>query len=258
MEFCSLSLESLQALARQNLIYTYQELARPLGGVQMHEGPDFFGCYSRLDHSFCNFAMAINEESPDRCKALARGFGEHARARSSMRVFEVPGDVPEEFGQYLTPEGFRVGNVLSMMAGEGEDRPGDCDLQKIEDSVGRQYLARFMISQFFPASAVEFRQLVLKATSEAPHELWAVGSPENPIAAVMISSSPGSFGLYNLCIRSQDRSKGLGTQILEFMQHRAYLENRVLILQCDLNLETWYRARKFKKIGVMSSFYLRK
>jgi ribosomal protein S18 acetylase RimI-like enzyme len=115
-----------------------------------------------------------------------------------------------------------------------------------------------MIHQFFPASAVEFRQLVLKATSEAPHELWAVGSPENPIAAVMISSSPGTLGLYNLCIRSQDRSKGLGTQILRFMQHRAFLENRVLVLQCDLNLETWYRPRKFKKIGVMSSFYLRK
>lgn len=258
MEFCPIKREDLQLRVRENLVQTYLGLARHLGGVQVHEGPDFHGCYSHQDHSFCNFAMAINEESLEQCRALARSFAEHARSRPSMRVFELPGDVPERFGQFLTLEGFRAGNILSMMVGEGDSGKCDLEIQKFEDANSRQYLARFMISQFFPASALEFRHLVLKATAEGPHELWAVGNPEYPAAAVMISETSDTIGIYNLCVRTQDRSKGLGTQILRFMQNRANRENKILVLQCDLNLEPWYKLRFFKNIGSMSSFYLRK
>jgi predicted N-acetyltransferase YhbS len=65
----------------------------------------------------------------------------------------------------------------------------------------------------------------------------------------MVVESEGVLGLYNLAVRPDVRSRGLGAALVRAVQGLAVQAGVPLVLQSALNLQTWYEGLGFRPVG---------
>src|SRR5436305_62404 len=124
----------------------------------------------------------------------------------------------------------------------------------------RVRLAKFMACQFFSSQPGHVQGKIARASAQPAglklYEAVSVEVRRGPLGAVMLHSTDGVVGLYNLCIGIPYRSRGFGGGIIRAVQAIAAHEGAQVGLQCDSQLESWYSRFGMERAGFVSVFGL--
>lgn len=245
--------------AEQNLTETYLEVGLHATGAQRIEGSGYVGCLSPLAHPIANFAIA-HELDPWAAREL------HSLS-SDMGPFHIYGltvEDPEMRAEVLHRAGFRIRFQLSQLVRTGESGPLDHEpteaqgprllLRSETDRAERLEAARFMGQQFFPIQTTEFREGFASACADSNLEVFSALQGGLRVGAATVSTSDRTRGIYNVCVESRFRHRGLGSELVRAVVAHASTSADTVVLQCDPTLSQWYSATGFEEIGVVQVF----
>lgn len=242
---------------RENVIETYLGLAMASGGVFIRREPWATISTSEEQHSLHNFSLGMNLPAHPVSEIAALEELVHLCVRRpSMRVFAMTGDRPAGFSSILSDRGFRAHPELVMLARDARASSVEFPLRTAQLPRDRQRIAEFMVSQFFFGQPAASRRRVMESTARSKFDLAYIGDHRRISAAVMLSRTPTSLGLYNLCVAPSQRNQGLGSQVVEAAMAVADDLQVPLVLQCAHDLAGWYRARKFYDSGNLQAYSL--
>jgi len=248
---------NLLAACRENVVETYLGLALATGGVSIRREPWATISTSEEVHSLHNFSLGIDLSAHHASQSAAlEELVQLCVRRPSMRVFSMTGDRPDTLTSQLLLRGFRGHPELAMLAREEPATSRDFILSTAHLPRERHRVAEFMVSQFFYGQPAASRRRVIESTTRSMFDLAYVGELRHPAAAVMLSRTANSLGLYNLCVAPSQRNQGLGSQVLEASMAVADDLHVPLVLQCARDLAGWYRARKFHDSGNLQAHSL--
>lgn len=257
LEHRALTDPELAAAGRENLIETYLELGRSVEGAKVERAAGLWVCTAPVNLAYCNFGIV--EEVQD-AEALHRRIEVTARLAARVRPFRVFG-LPIYPGHGLR-EAFathhlRLQHSLSQRAWRPVPVEAGVDPDEALTEEDRRAVAGFMVAQFFFRQNQDLRASIVGSTAESAHRLFALRHAGAIEAAVMVSESPRSIGLYNLCVAPRRRRAGLGKGLVSFVQRLAYEKKKPVALQCETALNAWYQRRDFVEIGPADVFSLR-
>ncbi len=244
----------LRVAASDNLTRTYLALGLATPKSEVHEEDGFISCVGEFDHPICNFAARLNLDpwSARRLYALAS-------SRGAFNVYHQPGDGPEHASELLERSGFRATYRLVQMVAEPLEVENDIEMVRAGAFLERVEVARFMADQFFSRQSSPFRRKVAEATGSAAElNLYSLLDRGLRAGAIMLCEEQGMLGIYNLCVSSSKRGRGLGGSIVRWALDKALHENRSTTLQCDPRLEGWYECFGFRTIGAVDVYNLSK
>ena len=249
MEHSAVADRVVEAAAR-NLSYTYLELGRSTPGANLWQERGFQGCTGSLDHPICNFAtdVAPDDEVAERLRQIAR-----KRRRFTVYMLPPLGSLAQS--EPLERKGFVLSHTLRMMVSEDVSEDS-LDLTGAEPA-DRKRVADFMVDQFFHRQPTSFRHGIAEATARASNlNLFTANWNGRPAGAVMISEHGGIVGLYNLCVAPAVRRRGWGSAIVRTVVDTARKQGRIVTLQCEPSLTSWYSSLGFKEVGSVSVYGL--
>jgi len=252
LERCAVVDPALAYLGRQNVVWTYIELARTLPAAVVERREAFVSCIAPINLSFCNFALDF-----DAARLAEPGEGERLEELAvgcpSFRSFHVPYREDDPVAAWLASRGWKCQHSLIQMGWTLRDGEAGPPLRLCETDRERLEVAEFMVDQFFWRQEPDMKRVILDATVASCHGLWRYGDPDID-AAVMTTRSAGSLGLYNLCVRRALRGAGLGTALVRSIQSMGREAGVPVVLQCEAALEAWYEQVDFKKTGILESY----
>ncbi|MCW5941757.1 MAG: GNAT family N-acetyltransferase [Fimbriimonadaceae bacterium] len=239
------------SLALDNLSETYVALAEATPGTSIQREGDVVVAQGDLAHPICNFALLDRTEVTDAGR-LAR----LAADRPYLNLYvPMPGHGPVE--RRLRKTGLRCVHVLEVMVAPGRvlGDQGRLVLLETETPEDRTRVARFMADQFFGRYQETMREGIARSTADASTmRLYGTPDCERPFGAVLLTETPGALGLYNLCVRLEERGQGLGSEIVRWVLAAARARGERVTLQCDDRLAGWYRRFGFVTVGRLGVF----
>ena len=157
----------------------------------------------------------------------------------------------------LERAGFHESFKLSMLAALGRTVSLEVDAQ-IANSVGERHrVATFMADQFFQSMSRSIRNQIVASTVLANDlEIWSHEERAKTAAAFMTYENEETIGLYNLCVLSSLRSRGIGRALVNGLLARSRDANKLLTLQSHESLDGWYEALGFERIGILRAMAL--
>lgn len=245
-------LADLAPAGRENVVHTYISLARGLPGTEVLARDGYVRVTGSQPLSFCHFAGCFESDRDPR--ELAAELRQEARGPDGLWVFLLPGDQPDGLRAALLENGFSLRQCLCQFGRYGRGRLSD-GLYEAHDADSRLRVSQFMAEQFFPFTPGESRMLVARSTATSLANLFYMGVGGSPQAAMMLSKSEKSVGLYNLCVEGQMRGQGLGTALVESAQALADKYGLPLTLQCHASLRKWYEGQGFRQTGTLNAFF---
>lgn len=245
-------LTDLASAGRENVVQTYLALAQALPGTEVSARDGYVRVSGTLPLSFCHFAGGFESERDP--LELARELRKEAAGPDGLWVFLLPGDGPHGLRSALLAEGFALRQCLCQFGRVNRGKLAS-NLFEAQDADSRLKVSQFMAEQFFPFSPGESRLLVARSTAASLANLLYLGTPEQPQAAMMLSKSAHSVGLYNLCVDAHRRSQGLGRSLVDSAQALADKYGLPLTLQCHASLRKWYESQGFRQIGTLQAFF---
>jgi len=240
--------------ASDNLVDTYIRLGKAVASSRVSEEASFVACHGPLDHPICNFAARLNLDPWS-----ARQLRDLASSRIAFNVYAMPGDRPEHLPELLERAGFQRSFELIQMIAEDPEPGPPIEMRPARSSGERLAVAKFMCEQFFSLQNYSLRKRIAGATAAAEGlDLFDLTERGQPVAAVMLGHGGGVLGVYNLCVASARRGRGIGRAVLDWTLTVARETNRAVTLQCDPLLEGWYRYRGFTVVGRVGVYSLPK
>lgn len=230
---------------------TYMKIGQASPNAEVVDEPCFVACRSPHRQPTSNFAVveSIDEETLSRVRRFAE----------NQKLFYLYSFLPEEENpneERMARYGFRHATLLHCLAGS-EPQGGDCELQQLGDGFdGRLAVTRFMAQQFFSTQPEEVRDVVACATAATDLPLWRFVADGEIVGAAMSNASYGVFGIYNVCVASGMRGRGVGTQILNALIRTAMGRGLVPALQCDRRLAPFYEGFGMKSSGIVDVWSL--
>lgn len=239
-----------------NLVETYKSLALAAPGTRVDERPEWTWVTGTTPVSFCNF-VARFDLCPSQVEQSIPLFRDFARRAKAFWLFVTDYETPVDLGSSFLDAGFEVRQSLTLMGQAGGGLGG------VEDSTGlerfeatglgdRFLVARFMTDTFFHRSNLAGRDFVTDATAHSKHRLIGWRDGRGLVMAVMLSQSPRSCGLYNLCVRPDAQMRGFGGEAVRHCL--AVADGLPLVLQCDSDLVAWYARLGFDELGQVRAF----
>jgi ribosomal protein S18 acetylase RimI-like enzyme len=255
LECCPIVTTEDHRIASENLIETYFALGSACSSARVVQEQGFRLCTSAVDHPISNFAadLDLDANGAQRLSVLAAH-------HPSLHVYLLPGDRPKHAAELLRCAGFRPAHTLSQMV--WRPRPAEVSLTALEMKEAdtrraRDSVASFMAEQFFFTQKGSFRRRVTEATAGATHlKLLSFAERSKIVGAVMLCETKTTIGVYNLCVAASLRNRGWGSEIVRSAKHLASKAGNPLVLQCDANLEGWYRSLGFETAGVVEVYSL--
>jgi ribosomal protein S18 acetylase RimI-like enzyme len=205
------------------------------------------------DLSFCNFAAGFDcVPSPQQRLEWIEEMG---RKEAGFWVFCMDGDDPPHSGTFLQSRGFVLRqNLIQMSFTAFGAVDQDIQLAETKLSPERVALCRFAAKTFFTRSPESTQWLIADATAASKHRLYGLKDQIGTAAAMMVSESPNTFGIYNLCVRRDLRHQGIGRKLVNHAANLANLSNKGLVLQCDSKLVEWYEGLGFQSFGAVQAY----
>ena len=254
MERCAMSPEDIPLAASANLLKTYFSLGLAIPNSSMIAEEGFKACVGEFEHPICNFAAGLHLD-PWSAKQLLQ----LAANKKSFNVYALPGDTPRHLGELLHRCDFRVSYRLVQMVAEPVGSHHGPQVQPASSNDKRLDIARFMTEQFFNRQSEGFRQRVASATANASElELYELLAYDRRCGAIMICPGDDIIGVYNLCIASANRGVGLGKELTAWALSQAFKQGKLVTLQCDSRLQSWYTNQGFRVTGAIDVYTLSK
>lgn len=178
-------------------------------------------------------------------------------------TYLLPGDKPSHTHELLTRVGFASSHRLIQLVSERPEPGAPFDRlpepRRADGRRARAAIADFMGKQFFGRQSESFRLEAAAATIDADSlGLYSVEERGRIHAAVMLSDVGGILGIYNLCVASALRGRGLGSGLLSWVLAQARETGRPVTLQCDPKLEAWYNYLGLVSSGLVEVYSLPK
>ena len=240
-------------LASNNLAETYLQLALATPGTRIEHREGFVAALGSFDHPICNLAVQL-----DLNPRTAAELYQLATTRAAFNVYVTPSDEPQHCGALLRAAGFDAVYGMVMMSipplQEEESEP-QMIMRQAGSAMERREVAQFMMRQFFPRHAMASQERLALSTAATDLQMWYVGDERGPICAAMLSETPDTIGLYNLCVSAGERGHGIGSQIVDWVRRKV---KKQIVLQCDVILEDWYERLGFETIGDLTVYAIRK
>ncbi len=238
--------------ASENLLATYWTLGMQAPGARRYAREGFEACLGDWPHALCNFACRLNidEEGLQRLWLLAA-------SRPQFQVYALPADRPVDLAERLHLAGFSLFYRQHQLVAHPTESPEGLPLKEVWGPAERARVSRFMMSQFFPLRRQRFRREIAMATTSADSLRLFVYEPQGlPLAAAMVSETPGVLGVYNLCVARTARRQGIGRKLVQSLFSMAIRQNCLVTLQAQTSLESWYHAFGFETVGFVEAFGL--
>jgi GNAT superfamily N-acetyltransferase len=242
-----------RSAASENLTQTYFALGLAIAGSTRRDEEGFSCCLGRLPHPICNFAARLDLDPWS-----VRRLRDAAAASPSFQVYHSPGDSPDKPESIMRRAGFQVSFRLVQMISEPREVSKTIELGAALEVDERMRLSAFMIDQFFSRQHTSFRRVVSQATADANLELYGYYESEEIAGAMMVCATEDCLGVYNLCVRSAKRSRGIGSKMVQWALAQGFEAGKQLTLQCDETLAPWYEALGFERVGVVTVYSLPK
>lgn len=243
-----MTLADYSVAGAENLFRTYFALGLATPGAKYVQEPGYDLCLGNVDHPVCNFAGRVKLDP-----WVANQLVEIAIERRAFNVYSAPGNSPDNRelrDEILVRAGFQRSYCLRQMLWDSKPVQLPIDLQFAETASERREVANFMSNQFFSRHSNIFRRRVADATVHASQlGLYTVRNRGDIIAALMLSDDTNVTGLFNLCVKPHEQSRGFGGAIVSEVCRRAYENGRVVSLQCDDTLAPWYERQGFIRSG---------
>jgi ribosomal protein S18 acetylase RimI-like enzyme len=235
----------LNQVAIVNLIETYVALGTATSRASLLDEDGLVGCLGDFPHPICNFAIC--QPGPAIASDKLKRF---ATEHSGFHVYVSVARGSRSAGPSLLRAGFKQVHELVQMVSAPGLQAAPMAVQATELPDERRKIARFMMTQFFSRHPDWVRDRVCEATAMARGlDLYALHAGREMLGAVMLRPSAGSVGLYNLCVAAMQRGKGHGSEIVRMVQQYANSKEQPVILQCNEELEPWYRKLGFSAVG---------
>jgi len=236
----------------QNLIDTYLALGRAAAKGEQIVGKGVQGYASSFPHPISNFAVS-SEVTP----SLAADLRLIAETRNAFHVYLYDELSTRQSRALLRKQGFRNTHTLQVMSAAPVVPPGGLPLDKAESIEDRNEVAQFMISQFTSSYPDWIKSEVCDATTHAEGlDLYSLRENDEIIAAMMLRRNESCIGLYNLCVKAEERRRGYGKLLVAMARRHASNLRVPLILQCDRSLISWYQDIGFVKTGKIEVYHL--
>lgn len=221
----------------ENLVETYLALAEAIGGTEVQRWREGAMARNPADLPSSNFVISWSPSAHWYDEARRRFAG--WTPKLCYRVGPI-GDADEELWQ---------AHALEMM--ESRDIDPDEPFTLLEESLPnqRREVAAFMADAFLAGQSAERRKAIERATVLASRcRLFSLMESGRRIGAVMLHQTSSAMGLYNLCVATPRRGRGLGACIVRQVQSDACRANLPVVLQCRPELAPWYRRLGFRTV----------
>lgn len=240
--------------ARENVIQTYALLARSVPGTRIELKPEYMASLGAVNEPFASFVAGFELETEAQAAEAASTIDGLAADRPHLMVYICTGDRTANLKQALESRAFRRNSQLVAMAAPPGSPDDESQLTLAVAQSDREAIARFMVEQFFKRMSSESRDRILSATARSSTQLYSLGPTRSPQAAVMLTPMDGSLGLYNLCVRRELRSRGIGSQVVRHVLALAGLRGVPVVLQCEESLAPWYESQGFQAVGEVEAW----
>lgn len=249
-----MTVHPLVLAASHNQRETYLRLGAAVPGAKRFHEPGFIGCLGNFAHPIGNFAAELHLDP-----RIARRLREIATMRPVFSVYHLPGDTPSNAADLLQRAGFRLSYRLLQMICERPDPGPPLALREAATEEAKRNVARFMTEQFFFRQDETFRRRIAAATASAADlQLWDVEERGHSVGGMMLCHTDDLVGVYNLCVVSARRNRGIGGGMLNGAMAMARESQRAVTLQCDPVLRDWYTCRGFVATGFADVYALPK
>jgi len=237
-----------QAL-RRNVIGTYVSLARQSPAVEIESSEGALVCCSAIRHPIGNFAIGFSGTAlPDRVV-------NEAVARSYFRIYSLPGDEPADLEDRLFGAGLRFRYELAGMALKElpVTRATVCEAETPEAA---RKVADFITNTFFWRSPKKSREALagIMARTHPDHRYFYEEDEFGIVVAGTLTLDAEVIGLYNLCVRDDARSRGVGSSFASELSRRAMALASHVVLLCDQELVPWYSRQGYVQVGSLRAF----
>ncbi len=248
MELRAVNDTALTMAARQNLITTYMTMARATEGATISQEPGWVQSSSRERFAFAQFALGF--EGDEQAAARLRMVLTH---QPWKRLFHITGDTMPGLLDIFEGAGYRQLYQLVELASEEEPVEGTGRLRLAEDHE-REWVADQMVDCFFNKQDRGFTSAVSESTLRCNCPLWLMENDGQPQCVAMTVVTPGTLGIYNVCVPQHLRRQGYGSQMVRALQRYAAQRGLLAVLQCDPRLAEWYQRMGFFFVGEVKSF----
>jgi ribosomal protein S18 acetylase RimI-like enzyme len=248
------SLSQWADAARENVIQTYALLARSVPGTRLDLKPEYMASLGAAHEPFASFVAGFELETDTQAFDTASAIDALAADRPHLMVYICTGDRIASLKTALENRAFRRNSRLVALAAAPGASDDESLLSLAVAPADREAIARFMVDQFFKRMTAESRDRILSATARSATQLYSLGPVRSPHAAVMLTPMDGSLGLYNLCVRRELRSKGLGAQVVRHVLALAGMRGVPVVLQCEESLAPWYESQGFQAVGEVEAW----
>ena len=247
-----MNLDEVRRQSSRNLIETYFHLGMAVPGSKTISEDGFRACVGQFEHPICNFAADLNLDPWS-----VRKLSTMATDQPTFHVYALPGDEPPHLNEILFRSDFQVNYRLAMLSADSKPM-GDCgDIIRATDMEHRRAITQFMTEQFFPRQTHEFRLRIAEATSSVlDFQLYEYASADGRMGALMLYENDHTIGLYNLCVSTMMRGLGIGRSMTRWAIDLANKRNKLITLQCDARLQTWYEEQGFEWFGTVDVYSL--
>lgn len=242
----------LVSAIRENLAETYVALAMATPGAIVSRTEERWMVLSSLPHPVSNFAARFDLSEQGLRELCAIG-----RRSEHFRVYVCDGDQPETLHDDLLAQGARVLYTLTTLASDGEGASDAGPLRPVEGHEELDVACDMVVRTFFRRSEPWLRRHMKRALAESAHqghEFWAAWDKKGVVAVVTLVSAGGLLGLYNLCVRDDQRNKGVGMRSVRQVLAEAVRRGMGVTLQCEPELAAWYRRLGFEVVGRTTAF----
>ena len=228
---------------------TYTELASGAPGADLRLNSDVWMVRSAIRHPIGNFAINFQTDH------LPSDVITEAQLRPYFRAFFIDGDRPPNIADLAVNHGLRERYVLAGMVLDAKPEPG-LEIEKAHTEALALETALFITETFFWRSPPKNRQILaeIMASQFPRHEFYALRDKRGIVSAGTLTVDAEVIGLYNLCVRVDARSQGIGAAMAAELGALASARSNQVVLTCDQELVPWYSRQGYKKVGSLTAF----
>ncbi len=230
---------------RKNVHKAFVSLAKGAPDCTVSETDAFTLCTSSVKHPISNFAMKLALEQQD-----INHLAQLATQNPFLRIYVMTGDSPYNVEELLKSKGLmEVYRLDGMMLGPSP--PIETAPVELAQGPLRIQTVKFMIDSFFWSSPKGMRQSLgsILASVNLDSEFFVWRDEQGILAAATLVSSENCIGIYNLCVRNEDRGRGYGSHFTSALAGIIKSRNLQGVLQCSPLLAPWYARLGFHKIA---------
>ncbi|MEO7453776.1 MAG: GNAT family N-acetyltransferase [Fimbriimonadales bacterium] len=233
---------------RRCVVETYLALARCAPGAKVELIDDAWVCRSAIRHPIGNFAIGFGGTS------LPESIVNQAMERAHFRMFLITGDTPTGLDALAVNAGLRLRYELIGMT---LSKPLALEVSVQEaDATNVGEVAGFIADTFFWRSTAKNRAVLagIMAAAHPKHRFYYAKDDSGIVVAGTLTLDEECIGLYNLCVRDDARSRGVGAAFTAELSRRAMgLADHVALL-CDESMVPWYSRQGYASAGSVRAF----